>query len=59
MSKHKLEPMYAVLNEYQGGFLGTLYQIEDWLIKNELSFQDCKFWELGDEVSVKLEVVKE
>jgi hypothetical protein len=47
---------YAVVNEYGGGYVGNLSEIEEWLNQENLCLGDCRFWKLGEEVSVRLEV---
>jgi len=47
--------MYAVICEYNGGYVGTLSEIEEWMGDNDVVLSNCRFWELGSEVNVRLE----
>jgi hypothetical protein len=52
MSKKVKE--YAVISEYEGGFVGTLPEIEEWMMKHDIYLHQCGFWELGEEVRIGL-----
>lgn len=56
MTKSKDGTTYAVVNEYGGSYVGTLSEIESWLTRENMCLGDCRFWEVGEEVSVRLEV---
>jgi hypothetical protein len=45
---------YAVISEYEGGFVGTLPEIDEWMAQHDINLYQCKFWELGKEVRIVL-----
>ena len=45
---------YAAISEYEGGFVGTLPEIEEWMAERNIDLHQCKFWELGKEVRIVL-----
>lgn len=42
--------LYAVIDEYEGGFVGTMEQIVDWLIDRGCTHGQQKFYTIGEEV---------
>lgn len=48
---------YACNNEYQGGVVGTLREIQEHMDDHGWSVGDCEFYELGDKVQVGLKVI--
>jgi hypothetical protein len=51
---NKKVKVYAVISDYEGGFVGTLSDIEEWMMKHDIGLCQCKFWEVGEEVRIVL-----
>ena len=49
-----MENKYVCKSEYEGSYVGTLEEINDWLSEESILFNDCIFYRLGKEVTVKL-----
>jgi hypothetical protein len=41
---------YAVIDEYKGGFVGSLEEIVEWLMEHSCIHGQQKFYEIGEEV---------
>ena len=55
-----MEPkLYVVVDEYEGGYVGTEEQVIDWLIDNGCTHGHQKFYEVGSEVALEFRLVQE
>lgn len=48
---------YVCDNDYDGAFVGTLNEIDEWLASNGQTPANCSFYEIGKEVRVGLSVL--
>lgn len=47
---------YVCDNEYEGAFVGTLQEIDEWLCETGYTPRNCTFYELGEKVNICLAV---
>lgn len=45
--------LYVVIDEYEGGYVGTEEQVIDWLIDNGCTHGHQKFYEVGKEIAIE------
>lgn len=49
-----MEPkLYVVVDEYEGGYVGTYEQIIDWLVDNGCTHGHQKFYEVGKKIAIE------
>lgn len=51
--------LYAVIDEYAGGYVGTKEQVIEWLINNDCTHGDQIFYEVGKQVHLAFEFIEE
>jgi len=51
------EPLFAAIDEYEGGFVGTLNEVQEWMENKGIALSSCEFYEVGRKVSVFLSVM--
>ena len=51
------EQLYAAIDEYEGGFVGTLSEIQEWMEDKNISLSSCELYEVGRKVEVFLSIV--
>lgn len=44
--------LYVVIDEYEGGYVGTEEQIIEWLISNECTHGQQEFYEVGKKIAI-------
>ena len=51
------EQLYAAIDNYEGGFVGTLNEVQEWMENKNISLSSCEFYEVRRKVSVFLSVI--
>jgi len=49
--------LYAVIDEYKGGYVGTIDEILEWLVENDCGYGEQKFYEVGKEVQPEIKLL--
>lgn len=48
--------LYAVIDEYKGGYVGTVDAILEWLEENNCGYGEQKFYEVGQQVQLEIKL---
>jgi hypothetical protein len=52
------EQKYVAISDFEGAFVGTFSEIEEWMQEISVSILECEFYELGSKVKVGLGIKK-